>query len=120
MSDETTPNLASPIEAPAPTPAPDHAPVIGYRNIVDDRRPTPWLDLLGLVVSAGSILFFLRAIFLFALPLLGLLIGQRTRAPLAVLFLFALSVTALYLSILSTLTYAAWIRYGRPRAPNTP
>src|SRR5688572_23729550 len=116
MSDEPAPILATPVEAPAP----DAAPLLGYRNIVDDRRPTPWLDLLGLIVSAGAILFFLRAVLLLALPLLGVLLGQQIRNPLTILLFFTLSVGALYLSVLATLTYAAWIRYGRPRMPDPP
>ena len=118
MSDEP-PNVATALAAPPP-PASDAAPVIGYRNIVDDRRPTPWLDLLGLVVSAAAILFFLLAIVVLAQPTLAILVGDPLRDPLTVLFFFALSVTCLYLSCMSALTYANWVHYGRPRNSNAP
>ena len=116
MSDEPS-NSATPIATP---PVQADAPVIGYRNIVDDRRPTPWLELLGLTVSVGAILFYLLATVALAGPTLDILLRQRTGVPWALLFYFALSSAALYLSCLSTLTYAGWVRYGRPRRRDEP
>ena len=107
MSDEAN-NPDTPIGA---APAQEDAPIIGYRNIVDDRRPTPWLDLLGLLVSVGAVLFFLGAAVVLGLLILG---NDWTYDPWTELFFFVLSVISFYLSCLCALSYAGWVRYGRP------
>ena len=107
------PNIIEGAASPPTVPPPDAQQVLGYRNIVDDRRPVPWLDLLGLMVSVGAILFFLPAVLLMSLLILR---NDWTYDPWTELFFFVLCVICLYLSCLCALSYSGWVLYGRPRS----